>query len=38
VWDVTVGPDYGLLLLIGIEAVAATFAIGSIVYRRLKEP
>jgi hypothetical protein len=37
VWDVTVGPDYGLLLLIGIEAVAAAIAVGFIVYRRRQE-
>lgn len=38
VWDVTVGPDYGLLLLVGIEATAAAIAVGYIVYRRSQEP
>ena len=38
VWEVTVGPDYGLLLLIGIEAAAAAVAVGFIFYRRRQEP
>jgi uncharacterized protein YjeT (DUF2065 family) len=34
VWDVTVGPDYGPILLVGIEAAAAALALAFIFYRR----
>lgn len=37
-WDVTVGPDYGLFLLVGIEVAAAALAVGFIFYRRRQEP
>ena len=34
VWEVTVGPDYGLALVVGIDAAAVALAGGFIFYRR----